>query len=207
MALVAVLAIGGAGAASASAASWHVGGGVLSGSEALGTTFKPVTGISFEFATGAAVQCVGNIELKNAKITSPGTGQVEHMILNECTMQASPSCTVEHQRIETAPLTMEAALGSKSPEDTVIFKPTAGKTNSPWMEIQVPNEACFWYPRITITGQAKFIMPTGREEKAEQEIIFHAGTGELRNGSFEVKFTETSKSKFKLASGKAWSFR
>lgn len=198
-----VMAIGAAGSASASAAEWHVGGSPLSGSASLASKTSTPEGVLITTALGLHIKCK-HIELKGADIAAPDGGQIEHLVFSGCAFQGdSEGCALESETIETQPLTVEAALGVKSPEDTLLLKPKSGTLFAGY---GVTGETCLSSGKNRWVGKAKFLLPKGGEELAEQEVVPNTGREELKEGSGEVKFSAGSFGA-KLSSGSAWSFR
>ncbi|MGH2911212.1 MAG: hypothetical protein ACRDJ3_01915, partial [Solirubrobacteraceae bacterium] len=111
--------------AGASAAEWHVAGSPLVGSSALAASS---TGHFTMSSAGQEIKCFG-VEVKGGKITAPAAGSIEHLVLHECTIfEQGGNCSLASKTIESKPLTIQAALGTKSPEDTVTLKPPSGTT-------------------------------------------------------------------------------
>ncbi|MGH2912319.1 MAG: hypothetical protein ACRDJ3_07560 [Solirubrobacteraceae bacterium] len=185
----------------ASAASWHVAGSELLTTASLASTTETVSTITLTAVGTQTITCSGKVELLTAVISHPAGGTIGHLVLNGCSGQGACSL-IEGSKIETKPLKIEAALGSKNPEDTLLLKPQTGTT---FAEIKFPGEECVFFGTQKLTGQARFIMPHGQEELASQTIELHAGTAELRMGSFEMLLGGSIKAK--LTSGSAWSFR
>jgi hypothetical protein len=188
-----------AGVASASAASWHVGGETLLSPTSLASSTELGQHVTLEFA-GSRVECTGAPELKTTTIAPPAGGKIGHLVLNECGMQAP--CSLATPTIETKALTIGAATGVKSPEDTLLLKPESGTT---FLEFKVEGTTCPLLGVIRLVGKAKFTLPHGEEELTGQELQFHAGNGELHWGSAEVFLG--GRAITKLASGKPWSYR
>ena len=197
VALVAVLALGTVASASASAAEWHVGGSALTGSAELASATGLSEAITLSSA-GVTITCSSGLELKSADIAAKNGGKIEHLLFKGCLISAP--CALSSTTIETKPLTLEAALGSKSPEDTLLLKPTTGTV---FAEFKISGTSCSIAGVNKLTGQATFILPKGREELAEQELAVHANVNELEwRGEVSLK----GKVKVKLVSGKGWSF-
>jgi hypothetical protein len=196
---LAVLALGAAvGSASASAASWHVGGEELVSSAPLASATKATEGISLS-AIGVEITCSA-FELKSADILAHNGGQIEHLAFKGCHIN-NQHCTLASTTIESKPLTIEAALGGKSPEDAVLLKPTAGTV---FAEYKIEGASCGLAQTVKLTGKATFLLPKGREELVEQELLVRAGEGELKWSGASLALAGGAK--LKLASGKAWSF-
>jgi|HubBroStandDraft_6_1064221.scaffolds.fasta_scaffold568140_1 hypothetical protein len=201
-AMIVMGALGATTSASASAASWYVGGTELTGSALLASS--TVKSAAIRVVTfGAEIECSG-IELKNADIAATHGGQAEHLLFTGCKV-VSANCHLQSSTIETKALTMEAALGSKSPEDKVVFKPTAG-AGKPFAAYVLEGSQCASSGEVIWTGRATLALPKGQEEAAEQELNIHVSeaSGELKYGASAVALE--GKVKLKLASGKAWSF-
>ncbi|MGH2913076.1 MAG: hypothetical protein ACRDJ3_11450 [Solirubrobacteraceae bacterium] len=191
------LALSVAGAASASAAEWRVANNPLV--ESAGLASKPAVTkvIKVEYAPGVYFECTG-VELKNGKITAHTTGSIEHLVLRECANNGN--CIVP-STIESKPLTIEAALGSTSPEDKLTLKPTTGTT---FMEFNITGLECQLFGSARITGKMKNLLPKGQTELAEQELQLHTEGGELAWSSAPVTVTGTIK--LKLTTSQTWSF-
>lgn len=199
VALVAVFAFGAVASASASAAEWFVGGSALTGSTELAPATKALESIRLESSNGSlSVTCKG-IELNKATIAAKTGGQIEHLVFKECS--ALPPCELKSETIESKPLKLEAALGSKSPEDTVLLKPVTGTV---FAEFTLQGASCLSAGVVQLKGNPRLTMPKGREELAEQELRMSTGAGELNWSGLEVLLS--GKVKIKLASGKGWSF-
>jgi hypothetical protein len=198
---VVVMAFSAVAASGASAASWHVGGEELVGSASLasGTTAGGV-----EFGYGSVeVRCSG-VELKGASIVGPSGGSVEHLVFKGCVFSPGSPCSVKGGgAIESKPLSVVAALGGKSPEDTLVLKPASGGVLA---EFQVEGTSCQLAGLVRLTGKVTVVLPEGREELAEQEVLMRTTIS-----SGELKWNGTGMGldggvKVMLASGKAWSF-
>ena len=196
--LTAVLVFGAVGSASASASAWYAGGTELTSAAPLVAKTGLVQNITISYI-GLETEC-GGIELKSADILPSNGGEVEHLVFTGCHM-TTPNCTLSSTAIESKPLTMEAALGGKSPEDTLLLKPTAGTT---FMEFKLEGERCGLAGKHVVTGNATFTLPQGREEAAEQYLNVHTGEGELKMSS--AALAVKGEVKLKLVSGKSWSF-
>jgi hypothetical protein len=200
--VVVVVAFSAMAAGSASAAEWYVGGSALTGSAALASSTKTVSG-EVELSTEVGrITCQG-IELKGTSISAKAGGQIEHLLFTKCWGHAE--CELASETIESKPLKVEAALGAKSPEDKFILKPVTGNIVA---EYKVTNGSeCGAPERNSINGKATLILPKGREELAEQELSLN-----LTDSTTELKWDNSSEVlvkgavKLKLASGKAWSF-
>jgi hypothetical protein len=184
--------------ASASAASWFVGGSELGTSASLAPSSQLMEGITWQFSN-ASIECTG-LEFKAGEILAHNGGQVEHLVFTGCLLRAgTQSCALSSPKIESKPLKIEAALGSKSPEDTVVLKPVTGKV---FAEYTIVGSSCALDEEDgEVEGQATFVLSKGREEAAEQELLVR--------GSLKAPFgswTLGGKVKVKLSSGKSWSF-
>jgi hypothetical protein len=202
LATMALCALAGAASASGATPAWYVGGAQLSGSTAL-TAKSNIAGLpKFYFDGGINVECGGETaEVKGAALTSPTSGHVEAMVFNGCHLIGASECELSSTTFQTKPLTMEAALGKTSPEDSVVFKPTAAK--GPWAEFTLEGGSCQLLGTWKIQGQAKFLLPKGRTEAAEQELKLHSEGNELTSAAGDVLIGGALK--LKLSSGKAWS--
>jgi len=201
VALVVALVFSALGSASASASEWYVGGSGLTSSAPLAAKTTRVSGgIIISGGSGLEFECEG-IELKSADIVPSNSGQVEHLVFTGCN-DVGGNCVLSSPSIESKPLSVEAALGSKSPEDTLLLKPSAG-AGTTFLEFKLEGERCALAGKKLVTGQAVFTLPKGREEAAEQLLNVHT-EGELKMASFS--FTLRGEVKLKLASGKNWSF-
>ena len=197
---VVAMAFSATAATSALASQWYVGGSALTGSASLASATVTTQNYKFGYGTNL-VECDRGITLHSASISSPGSGQVEHLTFAGCKMISPAACKLASETIESKPLTLTAALGAKSPEDTVLVKPTTGKTIA---ELIVNGEGCpFGEPSI-LTGKMTLVLPKGREELIEQELTARTGEHELEWENVEA--TLQGKSKLKLTSGAVWSF-
>jgi hypothetical protein len=198
-AALAVVALGVTGVASASAAEWYVAGSPLTGSAALASNTSTSESIVLSFS-GANIRCSG-LELKTASIAAKTGGQIEHLLLTGCEF-TNLSCRLKSSTIETKQLTMEAALGAKSPEDKVLLKP---KTETLIAEFKLgEGEKCPWSgSTFKLTGHMTFVVSKGREERVEQEVALRS-EGELFASGSEAHLSGTVG--LKLASAKNWSF-
>jgi len=198
--LVVALVFSALGSASASASEWYVGGSGLTSSAPLAAKTTRVGGeILISGGSGFEFGCVG-IELKSGDIVPSNGGQVEHLVFTGCSYRGN-GCVLSSTSIESKPLSVEAALGGKSPEDTLLLKPSAGTT---FLEFKLEGGSCALAGKKLVTGRAMFTLPKGREEAAEQLLNVHTGEGELKMGT--ISFTLWGEVKLKLASGKNWSF-
>jgi hypothetical protein len=199
---VVVVAVSAVVSASASAASWHVGGEELVGSAALASGTTRVEGVEFGYGS-VEVRCSG-VELKGASIVGPSGGSVEHLVFKGCVFSPGSPCSVKGSgAIESKPLSVAAALGGKSPEDTLVLKPASGAVLA---EFQVVGASCALAGRVDLAGKVTVVLPEGREELAEQELSMRTtiGSGELTWNSTGMWLEGGVKAM--LASGKAWSF-
>jgi hypothetical protein len=196
VALVAGLALAVVAPAAASAAAWHVGGEELKAETALASTAETKE-ISMVWLS-TETQCTG-VQLQSASISPKVGGKIGKLVLTGCTLLGNTGCTISGGVIESAALKLEAALGGKSPEDTLALKPESGKG---FLKFVLTGNSCAFEGSNTISGKATFTLPHGREELASQELSFNVGAGET---SPEIKLT--GHASVKLASGKAWSFR
>lgn len=195
-----VMALGAVASASASASSWYDGGAELASSAPLATSTTMTENVQL-YSAGVIIEC-SSVELKSADIASHTGGQIEHLVYKGCSFVDEP-CSLSSSTIESKPLTMTAALGKNSPEDTLLLKPTSGTVVA---EYKIVGAECGLAGGVKLQGQMKFALPKGREELAEQELLIQTtnGAGELRWGSAEISLS--GKAKLKLASGSKWSF-
>jgi hypothetical protein len=191
---VVVLAFGAVGSASASAAQWYVGGSALAGSVELASTAKVVENVSLDWK-GLTVQCGSGVTLTGGSIAAPNGGKVEHLVFKGCA--SDDGCSLTSTTIETKPLKVEAALGGKSPEDTVVLKPATGRV---FAEFTLQGATCSRAGVEELTGPVTVAVTKGREELVEQEVVAHTSGEELDGWVLKGKFD------VKLASGKGWSF-
>jgi len=199
---VVVVAVSAVVSASASAASWRVGGEELVGSASLASAMSMTERVIWEYGT-VSLEC-GGVELKGASIVGPSGGSIEHMVFTGCEVYGSGGCFLKSATIESKPLSVAAALGGKSPEDALVLKPVSGKV---FAEFQVGGvEGCLFAGVNQLKGKAMLVLPRGREELAEQEVLIRttASSEEFKWNEGFVAFTGGVKAK--LASGKAWSF-
>jgi hypothetical protein len=181
-------------AASASAAQWYVGGSALTGSAELASTTKVTENITLSFH-GLTIECISGVTLTGASIAAPNGGKIEHLVFKGCA--ANDGCSLKGTTIETKPLTVEAALGAKSPEDTLVLKPATGRI---FAEFTLQGEPCGRAGVEELTGPMTVTAPKGREELVEQGIAIHTKSEELNGWAVKGAFNA------KTASGKAWSF-
>jgi hypothetical protein len=147
------------------------------------------------------ITCKG-VELKGASLTATDGGQIEHLLLKGCHTSGGTGCSLRGETIETKPLKLEAALGSKSPEDTLLLKPVTGTT---WAEFTIEGGSCNVAGTNRLQGRATFVLSKGREELVEQELLFRTKTSEeLKVGVAGVELN--GEINLKLASGKGWSY-
>jgi hypothetical protein len=141
--------------------------------------------------------------LTGADILAPNGGQIEHLVFTGCS--ANGGCSVSGGTIESKPLKVEAALGAKSPEDTVLLKPV---TKPAFAEFTLTGGGCPWAGVIGVRGKATLTLPKGREELAEQELSLYVNAESLEELVWEniPPMTLEGKVKLKLTSGKVWSF-
>ncbi len=201
MALVAVVALGAVGAGSASAASWHVGGSELAGSASLASLTSTLRNVKLESFDSPSIECSSAVELKGASVAASAGGRIEHLVLNGCHV-TSPSCSLGSETIESNALTLEAALGGKSPEDVVVLKPaTKGGVIAEYEIVGCSREG-----ERALTGSIKLVLEKGGEELAAQPFAFDvtSASRELRLGESGVSLTGAMT--VKLGSGKSWSF-
>lgn len=191
---IAAIAFSATAAASASAAQWYVGGGALTGSAELASTTKVAENITLDW-NGLNIECASGVTLTSASITAPAGGKLEHLVFKGCA--ASGVCSLKGTTIETKPLKIEAALGAKSPEDTLVLKPATGRI---FAEFTLQGATCSRAGVEELTGPMTVVAPKGREELVEQEIAIHTDEEELSGWVVKGKFNA------KTASGKAWSF-
>ncbi len=202
LALVAVGAVGAVGAGSAGAASWHVGGSELVGSASLASLTSTLRNVKLESFDSPSIECSSAVELKGASITASAGGRIEHLVLRGCHV-TSPSCSLGSEVIESNALTVEAALGGKSPEDVVVLKPaTKGGVIAEYEIVGCSSRE----GERALTGSIKLVLEKGGEELAAQPFAFDvtSASRELRLGESGVSLTGAMT--VKLASGKSWSF-
>jgi hypothetical protein len=203
--VVVVMALSATAAASASAAEWYVGGSALTGSAALASATKTVSEVRINTRFGGVISC-GGVELKGADIAAKTGGQIEHLLLTKC--WGNNECDLESETIETKPLSVEAALGAKSPEDKLVLKPVSGTLIAEYKVTNPGEPGCGGASKKNqISGKATLILPKGREELAEQELLANITefNSELKwDGGSAISMEGAVN--LKLASGKAWSF-
>jgi len=200
VAVLAIVVFAAVSTASASAAVWHVGGAELKGTDALTLTAPIVEKIKIE-SIGLAEECSSEqMELKGASITTGAGGKIEHLVFNGCKSNVS-QCPLSSTKIETKPLTVTASLGKKSPEDTLLLKPTTGTVFAVYF---YEGENCPLASEQVLKGTIKVILPKGQEEHAEMEFNPLSEGSELQGNSASVSLR--GKAKVKLTSGLAWSF-
>jgi hypothetical protein len=199
--LVVVMAFSAVVASGASAASWWVGGSELGSSASLASGTVVTEHVQLAYS-GLTVECSG-VELKGADIAAHDGGQVEHLVLKGCA-STSKNCALEGTKIESKPLSLEAALGEKGAEDKVVLKPATGTVLAEY--VFTGSNCAFANEPVELTGKITLLMAKGREELAEQGFAFHVteSSKELKWGSFSMALTGAAK--LKLASGEGWSF-
>jgi hypothetical protein len=200
--LVATSAFAAVASASASAASsWWVAGEALKAPSAELASAASVTSPITLSVAGVVIRCSSQeVKLTNASIAPASGGKIEHLVFNGCTVPAG-ECNLASTTIESKPLTMEAELGSKSPEDTILLKPA---TKTLFAEYEFTGSKCSLAGVVQLTGTDSITLPKGREELATQEVSFNNSAHELKWGSAAVLIEGNAKAK--LVSGKAWSF-
>jgi hypothetical protein len=200
--LVVVMAFSAVAAGGASAAAWRVGGSELVGSASLAPATKMVEDVRLEWYGGATIVCTG-VELKGASIAAPSGGSAEHLVFKGCAF-ISGNCSLKGTSIESKSLALTAALGGSGPEDTLVVKPASGKVLA---EFTLTGASCARAGVYDLTGKVTLVLPSGREELAEQEVSMRtsAASAELRlDGETAVSLKGAVKAE--LASGKDWSF-
>jgi hypothetical protein len=206
--LVVVMAFSATAVASASAAEWYVGGSALTGLAALASTTKTVSEVRINTGGpgfGGSISCEG-VELKGADIAAKTGGQIEHLLLTKC--WGHGECDLESETIESKPLNVEAALGAKSPEDKLVLKPVTGTLIAEYKVTNPGEPGCGGASKKNqISGKATLILPKGRGELVEQELLTNITelNSELKWDGGSAVTMEGAVS-LKLASGKAWSF-
>jgi hypothetical protein len=207
VAMTCALALGAVGSASASASSWWVGGSELGSSEPLAAATTKVN--EFRLTISAPVDgkiaCQG-VELKGADIISHSGGSIEHLILKKCVYETTLKnvCVLKSTTIESKALTLEAKLGSKSPEDELVVKPASGEVLAE-IPFEYGSSTCLFNDEtVKLTGKAQLVLPKGREEAVEQPLHFTSSGSELRFAGTPAELT--GEYKLKLSSGKGWSY-
>jgi hypothetical protein len=209
VAMTCALVLGAVGSASASASSWWAGGNKLASSEPLASSTTKVT--EFEIVVGPnelAIEC-SEVGLKGADIASPSGGSIEHLVLWGCEVEPltgyGSKCRLGSHTVESKALTLEAKLGSKSPEDELVVRPVG--ESEVLAEFSVEGSTCPFYSKnpVQLTGEARLVLPKGREEAVEQPLRFTiSSSGELR---FDRELALLrGEYKLKLSSGKGWSY-
>jgi hypothetical protein len=203
--VVAVVAVSAMAAGSASAAEWHVGGSPLTGSAELASSTGVLENVNLELNGGPGIECTGKVSVISASITASDGGKIEHLRFTGCSFYpVNSGCVLSGTTVETKPLTVEAALGAKSPEDTFLLKPVTGKV---FLTYTLTGSGCEERGENNFKGKATFIMPKGREGFVEQELVFKTAAFDELESEFLGNVTLKGKIKVKLASGETWSFR
>jgi hypothetical protein len=206
---VAVLGLCAVASASAPAAQWYVGGKALSGSEKLSEAVKVEESIAFAIRIGGeppsnypTITCTGAKEL-GAEIVAPAALKIEALALEGCKLKVAsePSCKLSSTKIDTFPLEAKMSAG-KSPEDAAEVVGTREKI---WFNEQLGGCFILGETEWSIKGTSVLKAPKTQTEATEQEFV---GPGEAGKGLtwYEQPVYLSGKLKFKLASGKAWSF-
>jgi hypothetical protein len=197
----AALALGAAGASSAAASGWMVGGTQLKSSAALAPTAAVTEDPQFS-AAGITVTC-SNIVSHSEGETHETIETEEWIILIhtewlECS--ASSECSLKSPTIGSVPLS-----GVPVTEGSLGFKTTlAPKTGSIFATVKFEGSNCAIAGLTPITGKETVIAPRGQMEATLQEVKANNVEGELKVGSAAA--TLKGAALLKLASGKPWSF-
>ncbi len=193
--LVAGVALGAVSVASASAASWHVGGGELAGSANLAEATSVTQSFIVEYpSVGVKIECTG-LGAKEAKITAPNAGKVGSLVFKGCSFVGTAKCSLEGTEIKTKPLNVTASAGTGS-EVRLNLAPEG----STFMTYTLKGRSCSLAGVNTVAGHAIVGLAGGAEERAEQELVANTGAGELE------PVTLKGRAKLKLESGANWSF-
>jgi hypothetical protein len=195
--IVAVLALAGDAAGSASATSWFVGG------------TKLPTGSKVELASKGEVyeSSVLNVPTLSLKVSCTGLG-VGGEIIGEssghaalafegCSEIEPKTCRVNPSTVVTEPLTTTVTNGS-APDGKVLVTPRSGTL----LTTLVFEGSCSLAGEKPVTGKVTLNAPTLQEELAEQVV---EGLGSTENNSLEVAknkaYIEKGKAGLALASG------
>jgi hypothetical protein len=112
------------------------------------------------------------------------------------------NCSLSSSSISTVPILVEVTLESTK-ADVATFTP---ETKTVFATFAFVGEKCAIIGTQAVTGKAKVLAPTGREERTLQLIksITTAVSGELKIGSSGA--TLEGAALLRLASGETWSF-
>jgi hypothetical protein len=149
---------------------------------------------------GFAITCT-KLSLSKMEIIAKSDGKAKAWIFAGCsTTDGEPICKLAGIEIETKPLVFEAEdLGTK--EAKIVVKPETGKALA---DIEIAGSLCALSGEEPIKGQITVSLPTGQEEKTEQEIVANTPSGEVDIGAGSA--TLTGKAGLELESGDAWSY-
>ncbi|HEY2768616.1 MAG TPA: hypothetical protein VGI76_10175 [Solirubrobacteraceae bacterium] len=182
---------------STASAQWMVNGTNLTTNQALASGAPTDKVVEIKVA-GVAVVCAG-VELTSPQIEPGDTASTSSLVFANCS--ANGGCTIE-KNIHTVPLTATATLGGTLAAN-IIFKP---KTKTVFGTLKFEGAECPLLGTQVATGSAKFLVPTGRDEKLFQalEAEVTEASGELKAGGSSVGLTGSSL--LKLSTDLPWSF-
>jgi hypothetical protein len=191
-AIVAVLAIGAVGTASASAAEWKVGGSTFTGKKTINKATKTIENYTLT-AAGVTITCTG-LEVAGGFIEEPATNGAEHLVFTGC--KASGVCTVA-TTLTTNAVKSTATAGSPV---KILFEPTSG-TN--FITIEFTGAECSLKGKKETTGKVTCTAPGAATSQVEQELACNS-TGELKLGTNAATFK--GKGDLTLEGDPSWAF-
>jgi hypothetical protein len=196
--LTAVLALGVAAvsATSAVAAGWMVGGTELSGSAAISKTTIVDESFLLKAGSGIEIKCAG-LEVENGRITAPNKDSTSSLIFTGC--KGSSVCPIKEETIKTFPILSEATLEGALAA-SIIFRPESG---TKFTNIIFTGSECSLSGEQPITGTAKALAPTARDERTLQLISPKTEANELKVGSSSAELKGSAL--LELESHKTWS--
>lgn len=187
--------------ASPVSAQWMVNGTNLAAGETKAlASGAPVHELMKLKAAGVTIECKGkNFEFGSPQIEAGDKGATNSLIFTECA--ADGKCTVS-KTIATLPL-MEVATLDGALAANISFLP---KTKTIFAVIQVTGLECALAGAQPATGKAKFLAPTGQDERLLQLIESKTteASGELKIGVSPVELKASAL--LKLAADLPWSF-
>lgn len=183
---------------STASAQWMVNGTNLAANQALASGAPTDKAVEIKVA-GVAVECAG-VELTSPQIEPGDKASTSSLVFANCS--ANGGCIIE-KNIHTVPLTATATLGVATLVANIIFKP---KTKTVFGTLKFEGAECPLLGTQVATGSAKFLVPTGRDEKLSQALQAEvtAASGELKAGGSNVELTGSSL--LKLSTDQPWSF-
>ncbi|HEY2768614.1 MAG TPA: hypothetical protein VGI76_10165 [Solirubrobacteraceae bacterium] len=184
--------------ASSASAQWMVNGTNLTGTAALAPGAPLDENVTINIS-GVSIVCTSSVELVSPQLEAGDKAPTNSLIFAGCS--ANGKCTVE-SNFKTVPLTATATLEGTLAIN-LIFKP---KTKTVFGTLKFEGAECPLFGVQTATGTAKFLAPTGRDERLSQQIINNvtAASGELKAGISNIEMKGSSL--LKLATDLPWSF-